>query len=127
MAKTHEDDSELEDIKRQVDKRLWRIGLLGAHFVAWVAGSAVLAAVLGEEGALIIPAWFGLVVLHGLWYFLMEKRERDIQVELERREQLRGNDKLKRDRLYRLSDDGELVEVEDSDLEDEAAVEAHHS
>ena len=127
MAKTHEEDSELADVKRQVDKRLWRMGLLGAHFVAWVVGSGVVAAAFGEAAALIVPAWFGLVVLHGLIYFLMEKRDRDIQTELERRAKLRENDKLKRDRLYRLSDDGELVEVEDSDLEDEAAVEAHHS
>lgn len=119
------DDDELKEIKQQVDKRLWRLGLLGAHFVAWVAGSAVLAATLGEEGALIVPIWFGVVVLHGLYYFLTEKREHDIQAEVERREQLRGNDKLKRDRLYRLSDDGELVEVED-DEHDEALKETQH-
>jgi uncharacterized membrane protein YfcA len=119
------DDDELKEVKQQVDKRLWRLGLLGAHFVAWVAGSAVLAAALGEEGALIVPIWFGVVVLHGLYYFLSEKREHDIQAELERREQLRGNDKLKRDRLYRLSDDGELVEVED-DEHDEVLKEKQH-
>jgi len=119
------DDDELKEVKQQVDKRLWRLGLLGAHFVAWVAGSAVLAAALGEEGALIVPIWFGVVVLHGLYYFLSEKREHDIQAELERREQLRGNDKLKRDRLYRLSDDGELVEVED-DEHDEVLKDKQH-
>jgi hypothetical protein len=112
---SYDNDAELKEIKQQVDRRLWGLGLLGAHFVAWVVGSGILAAALGEAGELIVPAWFGLVVLHGIFYFLLQKRERDIQAELARREEARYEGKLKRDRLYRLSDDGELVEVEEEE------------
>ena len=114
---TYDDESELKAIKQQVDRRLWGIGLLGAHFVAWVAGSAIVAAVAPEAVDIVAPVWFGLVVLHGLLYFLLQKREHDIQAELRRREEMRYEGKLKRDRLYRLSDDGELVEVDDTEAE----------
>lgn len=120
------DDEELKDIKRQVDKRLWRWGLVGANFIAWIVGSAIVAAVDGEVVAIVAPAWFGLFVLHGLLVFLWEKRDRDIQAEVERRAQMGGSGKLKRDRMYRLSDDGELIEVEDNDWEEEA-VASHRS
>ena len=125
MAKIHENDTELDEIKRQVDRRLWRWGLVGVNFIAWIVGSAIVAALDGEAVAIVAPAWFGLVVLHGLLVFMLEKRDRDIEAELKRREQLRGNDKLKRDRLYRLSDDGELVEVEDESM-GEAIADSHH-
>src|SRR4051812_23818821 len=112
------DDEELKEIKQQVDKRLWRIGLLGANFIAWIVGSAIVAAIDPAAVEIVAPAWFGFVVLHGLLVFLWEKRDRDIEAELERRAQVRGSEKLKRDRLYRLSDDGELVEVEDGEREE---------
>ena len=115
------DDEELKEVKQQVDKRLWRYGLLGANFIAWIVGSAIVAAVDPAAVEIVAPAWFGLVVLHGLLVFLWEKRDRDIKAELARRAEERGKEKLKHDRLYRLSDDGELVEVEDTDREEAAA------
>ena len=46
---------------------------------------------------------------------MWESRDKAIKAEVERREALRGSDKLKRDRLYRLADDGELIEVEEDE------------
>lgn len=112
------DDDELKEIKQQVDKRLWRIGLLGANFIAWIVGSAIVAAIDPAAVEIVAPAWFGLFVLHGLLVFLWDKRDHDIEAELARRAEERGKEKLKRDRLYRLSDDGELVEVEDDEREE---------
>ena len=118
------EDEELKEIKRQVDQKLWRRGLLGAHLILWLIGCGIVGFEYGRIVGIVAPAWFGLVILHGLLVFLWEKREGDIEAEVERRMQARGGEKLKRDRLYRLSDDGELVEVEDDDR-DEAVVEAH--
>lgn len=119
------DDAELKEIKREVDRRLWRWGLLGVNFVAWLVGSAIVAALDPVAVEIVAPAWFGLIILHGLLVFLWIKRDHDIQAELERRQQLRGSEKLKRDRLYRLSDDGELVEVEDEDEENAPLKDIH--
>jgi len=44
---------------------------------------------------IVAPAWFGFVVRNGLLVFLWEKRDRDIEAELERRAQVRGSEKLK--------------------------------
>ncbi|MEP6987120.1 MAG: hypothetical protein ABI970_16055 [Chloroflexota bacterium] len=109
------DDEELKEIKRDVDRKLWRWGLLGVNFVAWLVGSAIVAALDPAAVEIVAPAWFGLIILHGLLVFLWIKRDHDIEAEVERRAQVRGSEKLKRDRLYRLADDGELVEVEDTD------------
>ena len=46
---------------------------------------------------------------------LTREEKLELAQELERRAQVSGSEKLKRDRLYRLSDDGELVEVEDDE------------
>ncbi len=113
------EDEELKEIKRQVDQKLWRRGLLGAHLILWLIGSGIIGFEYGRLVGIVAPAWFGLVLLHALLVGLWERRERDIQAEVERRVQARGGEKLKRDRLYRLSDDGELIEVED-DEQDEA-------
>jgi len=107
------DDEELKDIKRQVDRRLLRWGSVGVNFVAWLVGCGILAIVDAAAIEIIATAWFGLLILHGMLVWMWEKRDRDIAAEVARCEQLRGSEKLKRDRLYRLADDGELVEVED--------------
>ena len=112
---TYDDDSELNEIKREVDAKLWRRGLLGGHLILWLIGCGVVGVVDGAAVALVAPAWFGLVLLHGLLVILWENRDREIKAELARREEARYGEKLKRDRLYRLSDDGELIEVEDDE------------
>ncbi len=117
------EDEELKEIKRQVDAKLWRRGLLGAHVIVWLIGCGIVAVIEGPLIELVAPAWFGLVLLHGLLVILWERREHDINAEIERRAQVRGGEKLKRDRLYRLSDDGELVEVEEN--EDAALYDIH--
>ncbi|MBI1281656.1 MAG: hypothetical protein GC179_26255 [Anaerolineaceae bacterium] len=111
---TYEDD-ELKEIKRQVDAKLWRRGLLGLNFIAWLIGTGILAVVDAAAVEIVAVTWFGLVLFHGMMVILWERRDHEIAVEVERRAQARGSEKLKRDRLYRLSDDGELVEVEDED------------
>ncbi len=121
---SYDEDSELNDIKKQIDQKLWRRGLLGAHAIAWLVGCAFIGIFYKGAVEFVAPAWMGLVLLHGLLVLLWEKRERDIEAEVERRMMERGNQKLKRDRLYRLSDDGELMEVED---EDGITSEAQHS
>lgn len=112
---TYDDDSELNEIKREIDQQLWRRGLLGGHLVLWLVGCAI----VGIKGPWLVefvaPAWFGLVLLHGLLVWMWESRDKAIKAEVERREALRGSDKLKRDRLYRLADDGELIEVEEDE------------
>jgi len=110
-----QDDEELKEIKQQVDRKLWRWAGLGANFVAWIVGCGILALVDSALVEFVAVVWFGVLMFHGILVFLWEKRDRDIQAELERRAQVRGSEKLKRDRLYRLSDDGELVEVEDDE------------
>jgi hypothetical protein len=121
------DDEELKEIKQQVDKRLWRWGFVGVNFIAWIVGCAIVAALEPAAVEIVAPAWFGLVVLHGLLVFIREKRDHDIATELARRAEQRG-DKLKRDRLYRLSDDGELVEVEDTDMDrEEVTADSRHA
>ena len=107
------DDEELKEFKRQVDRRLLRWGSVGVNFVAWLVGCGILAIVDAAAIEIIATAWFGLLILHGMLVWMWEKRDRDIAAEVARREQLRGSEKLKHDRLYRLADDGELVEVED--------------
>ena len=109
------DNEELNEIKRQVDRRLWRRGLFGAHAIVWVVGIGIVAIVDAAAVDIVAVAWLGLVLLHGLLVLLWEKRDRDIEAEVVRRAEGRGSEKLKRDRLYRLSDDGELVEVEDDE------------
>ena len=118
---SYDDESELKEIKRQVDRRLWRWGLLGANVIAWVVISGIVAIVDEAAVPIVASAWFGLVMLHGLLIVLWEKRDRDIAAEVARRAQERGSEKLKRDRLYRLSDDGELVEVEDMEPDEVVA------
>ncbi len=107
------EDEELKEIKRQVDQKLWRRGLLGAHLILWLIGCGVVAVTDVAAVELVAPVWFGLVLLHGLLVVLWERRDHEIKMEVERRAQVRGSEKLKRDHLYRLSDDGELIEVED--------------
>lgn len=118
---SYDDDSELNEIKREIDQQLWRRGLLGGHLVLWLVGSAIVGIKGGGLIELVAPAWFGLVMLHGLLVLLWENRDKAIKAEVERREALRGSDKLKRDRLYRLADDGELIEV---DLDEDTRVKA---
>lgn len=36
------DDEELKEIKRQIDAKLWRRGLLGVHFIVWLIGCAII-------------------------------------------------------------------------------------
>ncbi len=116
-----DEDEELKEIKRQVDAKLWRRGLLGLNFIAWLIGCGILAMVDVAAVEIVAVSWFGLVLFHGLMVFLWEKRDQDIEAEVERRMQARGSQKLKRDRLYRLSDDGELVEIEDEDKDEAVA------
>lgn len=85
----------------------------------------------------IIPmmGWGIGIVAHGLTVFFnspgrIAARERMIQREVEReRERLEAAgydvDKRKRDSLYRLSDDGELIEVTDEDPDDQRAKRKH--
>ena len=112
---SYDDDSELNEIRQQVDQKLWRRGLLGGHLVLWLVGCGIVGALEGGAVQIVAPAWFGLVILHGLLVMLLENRDRDIKAEVARRAQERGGEKLKRDRLYRLADDGELIEVEDNE------------
>ena len=116
---SYDDDSELNEIKRQVDRKLWRRGLLGGHLILWLIGCAIVGIKGGGLIEIVAPAWFGLVLLHGLLVLLWENRDRAIEAELERRAQGWGGDKLKRDRLYRLSDDGELIEVDEMDMDED--------
>lgn len=121
---SYDEDSELNDIKKQIDRKLWRRGMLGAHAIAWMVGCGVIAILDIAAVEIVSVAWFGLVLFHGLMVLMWEKRDRDIEAEVQRRSAERSNQKLKRDRLYRLSDDGELVEAED---EDGLPNEAQHS
>lgn len=114
-----DDERELDEIKRAIDQKLWRRGLVGGHLIVWLIGCAIVGIKGGGLIELVAPAWFGLVLLHTLLVYMWEKRDHDVAAEVERRAQRHGKDKLKHDRLYRLSDDGELEEVAFDD-EDES-------
>ncbi len=112
---SYEEDSELNEIKQKIDQKFQRRVLLGAHAILWFVGLGILSIL--DVGIIDIVAvtWLGLVLFHGLMVLMWEKRDRDVEAEVQRRAAERGSQKLKRDRLYRLSDDGELVEAEDED------------
>lgn len=113
------DETELREIRREVDRRLlWR-GLLMAHTIIWVFGSGLAIVVNNRVGVPLTIGWFGLLMLHWLLAGLIARRDKDIQREIQRRQSFAGGEKLKRDRLYRLSEDGELEEV----VEDEPPIE----
>lgn len=118
------DLNEYQSIRRDIERRLLRWGLLGAHAILWGVGSGIgvllsggMEAVFNNSPILYISIlWFGLVCLHGLVVALLEVRDFAVRREIKQRQN--SPTKLKRDRLYRLSDDGELVEAEESDRED---------
>ncbi|MEZ4669337.1 MAG: hypothetical protein R3E39_15640 [Anaerolineae bacterium] len=113
-------ENELRQIRREVDRRLlWR-GLLLIHTVLWIFGGTLSILLSTRVGVPFTISWFAVLVMHWLVAGLMAKRERDFQREVERRRALQADNKLKRDRLYRLSEDGELEEVGD-DMQDYAS------
>lgn len=120
MSQFNEDDLQIDEeaIRRRVNRRILRWGLLGLHFIIWMVGAGLLDMSLGKPTSeVLILIWFGLVGLHAGLVALSGMRDRMVQREIRRERQNaseeRYQEKLKRDRLYRLSDDGELVEVED--------------
>lgn len=121
---SYDEDSELNEIKKKIDQKLRRRVLLGAHAIVWFVSLGILSILDVGIIDIVAVAWLGLVLFHGLMVLMWEKRDRDIEAEVQRRETERGSQKLKRDGLYRLSDDGELMEVED---EDNMPNEAQHS
>lgn len=118
------DHDEYQSIRRDIERRLLRWGLLGAHGILWGVGSGIgvllsggMVAVFDNSPILYISIlWFGLVCLHGLVVALLEVRDFAVRREIKQRQNTPA--KLKRDRLYRLSDDGELVEAEEPDKDE---------
>jgi hypothetical protein len=112
------DHEEYEAIRREVSRRLLRWGVLGAHAILWGVGSGIgvllsggMEAVFDNSPILYISIlWLGLVCLHALLVILLEVRDFIVRREIKQRHE--APIKLKRDRLYRLTDDGELVEEE---------------
>ena len=112
------DETELREIRHEVDRRLlWR-GLLMAHSIIWVFGSGLAIVINNRVGVPLTIGWFGLLMLHWLVAGLIAKRNKDVQREISRRYGIPVDEKLKHDRLYRLSEDGELEAVD----EDETAL-----
>jgi len=126
-----------DEIRRRIEKRIKQRNEFYIHLAAYIAGNLlmwVIWALTLDTGETIGFPWPIIVMLgwgiglgaHGLTLFFsspsrVEARERAIQREIEReRERLVNDDyyeKPKRDQRMRLTDDGELIEIDD-DLED---------
>jgi hypothetical protein len=125
-----------QEIRERVEKRIKERNDFYIHLVVYIVAVAMMWAFwafIGGDGGFAWPliamvGWGIGIVAHGLTIFFksperVAARERMIQREIEReRERLEQagypmSDKRKRDALYRLSDDGELIEVMDDEIE----------
>ena len=100
-----------DEIRRRINRRMWRWGSVAVHGIAWVVGSGMvsIANVPGEQ--YIIVLWLGVVALHALFIGMLEWRNAALEGEI-RRERERLEEKPKRSHLE-LSEDGELVEIDE--------------
>jgi hypothetical protein len=141
MSKKNRPSAMEEEIRRRVEKRFDQRAEFFSHLIAYVVvngfGWGLLAPKLEISpffttiGMGITLLWGMGVAIHGVMYLFEEGKERAIQREIERERELRygpggagaGNpQKFKnnsRDRIMRLSNDGELIadEYEDDDEE----------
>ncbi len=122
------------EIRRQVETRLRRWGLLIANGVLWTTVSGTLYVVSNNMGISEAPrswlfafvlAWLGLVVLHTLRVIYVELREFAVKRAVRREiRQYRPDGDYEKPKRLEISDDGELVDwrVES----EEASVRAKH-
>lgn len=127
MSDFSDDEVQIDEeaIRRQVNRRIFRWGTLAVHGIAWVVGSGLIGVALDKPASTVaIMLWLGLLATHGALLGLLQMREGMLQGaikhERQRASEQRYEEKLKRDRLYRLSDDGELVEVGEEELPDKS-------
>ncbi|MBL8165494.1 MAG: 2TM domain-containing protein [Anaerolineae bacterium] len=123
-----------KDYRKEIRKRMTerynaRAEFVG-HLVAFIISMAVLWGPLSPQGGwatlalLISGGWFMGVVIHAVNMLMAELRERAIDAAIERERAWRGAypaepAKAKRDRLTRLSSDGELLEVIEDQWDEE--------
>jgi hypothetical protein len=112
------DSDEIESIRDDVNRRFLRRGLLAGHGIIWLfVGTLILLLghLRGQVIIAMIAGWFGLLCLHGLAVYVWEARDRAVKQAVQQRRGAR--EKVKRDdsSIYRLADDGELIEVKDQD------------
>jgi hypothetical protein len=120
---------DFDEIRKRIEKRYDQRAEMLSHTIAFVVvngfvwGAWLLTDPLARMTA-VIPAaltilWFVGFAIHGVQYLTAEARERAIEQALEREREwyYQGEHKAKRDRLTRLTDDGELVEVVEDEEE----------
>ena len=107
------DEIDYDAIRRRVNRRFWRWGTLGIHFVVWVVGVGVISTLASKEtGEIIAIVWFGLMMLHGLAVVMTGLRDRAIERAIEHERRMLNAEKPKRSERLVLSDDGEVVELD---------------
>lgn len=123
-----------EQIRRRIEKRIKERNEFYVHLAFFIGGNLLMWLIwfLTNSGdtdgfpwpIIVLASWGIGIVAHGLTVYFnsperIEARERTIQREIEReRQRLAADDyyeKPKRDRHVRLTDDGELIEIEDTE------------
>lgn len=119
-----------KEIRKRLTERYNARAEFAGHLVAFVISMAVLWGLLSPQDGwatlalLISGGWLVGLVIHAVNLLMAELRERAIDAAIERERAWRGAYpaepvKAKRDRLTRLSSDGELLEVIDEGWEEE--------
>jgi hypothetical protein len=110
-----------DEIRRRINRRMWRWGSVAVHGILWVVGSGMLSIANVPNEEFYIVAWMGLVALHALFIGMMEWRNAALEHAI-KRERERLEEKPKRGRLE-LNEDGELVDI--GEYEDDLPKQKH--
>jgi hypothetical protein len=117
-------DPNYDEIRKRITKRYENRAEFFGHLVAFITINALAWFIFPSSGVLVAftALWFMGVVIHFINFVLTEARERAIEQAIERERRwvngsLSADEKPKRDRRTRLTDDGELWEVVEEERE----------
>ncbi len=118
-------EDEIYELARQrVNRRNRQMYLLAANMLGlfiYLAAFAALGDVIPKGiGSFIAIAWVGAVGVHAMIFSTLSSRSSQIDAEVERLRQAIYDEKPKNTSRLELSDDGELVELDDYRPDDEA-------
>jgi hypothetical protein len=125
--------TDYDHIRRRITHRYNnRIGFF-SHFVAFLVSNGfgwllwlgtpenVRSGVLGVLLLLVSVGWLIGMSIHAIIYLMMEARERAIERAVQEERAWTSGEKPKRDPRVYLTEDGELEEIDDEDMDYEAA------
>lgn len=113
--------ADFDGIRSRVERRYRRRFELAAHavFYLFIVGGLALLRFPQPYHFLLAGVWALALALHALQFMFAEFADRAIEREIEReRARVYDNDKPKRDRQVRLSDEGELIDVIEDEWDD---------